>query len=39
MVVTVGSFIVHLFRKVCSACLVKSWKTGSENFQISLYIL
>ncbi|KRY12385.1 hypothetical protein T12_8968 [Trichinella patagoniensis] len=27
MVVTVGSFIVHLFRKVCSACLVKSWKT------------
>ncbi|KRX76848.1 hypothetical protein T06_9820 [Trichinella sp. T6] len=38
MVVTVGSFIVHLFRKVCSACLVKSWKTGSENFQISYHI-
>ncbi|KRZ19131.1 hypothetical protein T11_4611 [Trichinella zimbabwensis] len=27
MVVTVDTFIVHLFRKVCSACLVKSWKT------------
>ncbi|OUC48056.1 hypothetical protein D917_01279 [Trichinella nativa] len=39
MVVTVGSFIVHLFRKVCSACLVKSWKTGSENFQIRSVIV
>ncbi|KRY92424.1 hypothetical protein T4D_9756 [Trichinella pseudospiralis] len=34
MVVTVDTFIVHLFRKVCSACLVKSWQTGNENFQI-----